>query len=430
MAELQIWLLGNTHPNADKSIVWNQPFPNLADPDVLVVDLTTLTEEILQTFSNNDISKASRIITDKFISGGTIIIITAKSLDTDKHSNYFLSPIHVKTKETYEGNKIITSPNHDFSSYLNSVERFTFVIEFDTRNIDQLLRSDGHIISPRCQQIENQKISDNANHPLGGSFHILTGNNYGVTTEKGKLVFLPPPTESNDEAIGKILSKYEKITSRGELAPEWVLKLKFNSAEEKKQELQSLQSQKDTIQKKIDKLENERSKILAHHKLVWEKGLGLETAVADAFRLLGFTEIQKIRENDREDWVFECTCDDKYKYGVIEVKGADGKTKQQHITQCSKWIDERFVIDKKSSKGIFIPNQFRREEYPKSVENRKCFEPNEIQYATMKGICIIPSYVLFEAVRKVLNGKQPNRNTIEKKIMDAVGVLDKLDPTN
>lgn len=424
MTELQVWVLGNAHTHADRSIMWSQPFPNLADPDVLIVDLTTLTEEALQTFGSGDIVEVRKIVTDKFINGGTIIVIMTKHLFVNPHSNYSLLPIGVKIMETYEGEKIISSQNHDFSEYLNSVEKFAFVVEFAPSDIDSLLPSDGLFAPPRCLQIEDQKISDNAGHPLGGSFHISISNNDGTHTKKGKLVFLPPPTEPNEEAIGKILSKYGKTTSHDEPPPEWILKLKINTAEEKQHKIRSLQSQKNAIQADIDMLEDERDKILAHSRLLWEKGFGLETAVADAFRLLGFEEIKQIREDNREDWVFECTCDDKFKYGVIEVKGANGKTKQKDISQCSKWVDERFVIDKKTSKGIFITNQFRRDEYPKSVENRKHFEPTEIDYAEMKRICILPSYVLFEAVKKVLDGQEPDRNKIEKKIMNAEGVLE------
>ena len=74
-------------------------------------------------------------------------------------------------------------------------------------------------------------------------------------------------------------------------------------------------------------------------------------------------------------------------------------------------------------KGIFIPNQFRLEKYPDSQSNRLHFEPNEIDYSEKRDICIIPSCVLFESVKKILNGKSPNRKKIEEQIINTKGIL-------
>ena len=45
--ENQIWVLGLEDSNADQSITWDQPFPNFNEQDVLIIDLNTLTNEIL-----------------------------------------------------------------------------------------------------------------------------------------------------------------------------------------------------------------------------------------------------------------------------------------------------------------------------------------------------------------------------------------------
>jgi hypothetical protein len=37
-----IWILGARNDNADRSIQWNEAFPNLVDPDILIVDLNSL----------------------------------------------------------------------------------------------------------------------------------------------------------------------------------------------------------------------------------------------------------------------------------------------------------------------------------------------------------------------------------------------------
>ena len=79
-----------------------------------------------------------------------------------------------------------------------------------------------------------------------------------------------------------------------------------------------------------------------------------------------------------------------------------------------------------SAKGIFVANQYRWEKYPESKTKRKLFGPEEIELAVSRGICIIPTCLLFEAVKKVLEGHKPDRDKIEQVIFDTNGVLDSL----
>lgn len=60
--------------------------------------------------------------------------------------------------------------------------------------------------------------------------------------------------------------------------------------------------------------------------------------VRDAFILIGFPEIGKIRSPELEDWVFEFKTISDYDYGVIEVKGSDKRTALSNLTQYNKWL--------------------------------------------------------------------------------------------
>lgn len=55
--------------------------------------------------------------------------------------------------------------------------------------------------------------------------------------------------------------------------------------------------------------------------------------VRDAFILIGFPEIGKIRSPELEDWVFEFKTISDYDYGVIEVKGSDKRTALSDLVQ-------------------------------------------------------------------------------------------------
>ena len=173
-------------------------------------------------------------------------------------------------------------------------------------------------------------------------------------------------------------------------------------------ELEKLNNDKENLENKIQITETEKQNLLNHAQLLYSNGKYLEQSVFDAFKLLGIENITKIREADLEDWVFEFNNVKDFAYGIIEVKESENRTLLANLTQCNKWVED-YLIENKKGKGIFVTNQYRLEEYPNSRQMRLHFEPNEIDYARTRQICIIPSCVLFEAVNKTLDGKKKTR---------------------
>ena len=422
----KIWILGNKHTHADKSILWDEPFPNLGDPDVLIVDLTPLTKEILDRTDGDKLNQLSFILRDKFLHGGTIIVLTSsKPLSTF----YYFLPVVPSFTPVPDGFSIKPDPDHWFMSYLEAVKKFTFYIQhFDSDHINHLLNSGYTGPHIECSPVSDQAVADNSGHCLGATFSIFIQENGVVTHAKGsgKLVFLPPYTESSDDALEKIICRYRPISVNKEPEPQWAANISLPSLNDIQNKINALESKKKELQTQADTLTQEKQILLDHKRLLYSKHSELEDAVAKAFKVLGFPEIRKLREQNFEDWVFDFKHEKDVKYGVIEVKGADKRTKQNDIIQCSKWVDERMEIDNKISKGIFVPNQYCQMPYPKSSKDRKKFEPNELDAARMKRICIIPSYVLFEAVKQILENKKYDRKEIEKKIFNSEGVLETL----
>lgn len=430
---LKVWILGASHPNADRSISWDEPIQNFGEPDVLIVNLGSLTEKVLARIDKDDLQQARSFILDKFINKGIIIVITQPYFSVSEHyiySNYYLFPIQSYTEDVPEGSTILFNDAYDFKPYVQPINKFTFYLkEFNSGQADWHLKNNLRL-NAQCFALDKQDVTDNAGHILGRAFSIFEipegPGELKHLSNAGELVFLPPSTESVDEALTKILYRYGKIESKAEPEPEWLSKISLPQIKQKISQIEKLESQKNALQTQIDIIQKEKTEILNHHRLLFSKNTQLEDAVCEAFKLMGFNEIRKIREADREDWVFDFKYEKQFKYGVIEVKGADNRTKQEHIVQTNKWIDERFAIDEKVSKGIFIPNQHRKKEYSKSKRDRAHFEPNELDYAKMKSICIIPCFVLFEAVKDVLEGKKKHRKDIEKLIATSNSVLIKL----
>lgn len=118
-----------------------------------------------------------------------------------------------------------------------------------------------------------------------------------------------------------------------------------------------------------------------------------------------------------EDWVIDFTIVDEPIHGLFEVKGSEKRTSQGDMNQCLKWVLE-YRNEGKVTKGIFVPNQFRRIEKLNS-EMRTHFEPNEMKFAKDFHLCILPTCEIFKAVVEVLKGNKIKREEIEKRILEA-----------
>jgi hypothetical protein len=88
LAKKQIWVLGAQCAEADRSIQWKDSYPNFADLDILIVNLTSLTIAICDSIDKRAHSQAQEMIWDKFCYGGTLIFITSSW-----HEHFPLPPI-------------------------------------------------------------------------------------------------------------------------------------------------------------------------------------------------------------------------------------------------------------------------------------------------------------------------------------------------
>lgn len=200
----RVWLLGNAHPSADRSIHWDDdPFPNLSDPDALVVDLTTLTGPVLERIGKAKLDRVQPLVRDKIINRGTVVVITkpffpvvagrALTEDTSStpsepymqspaaYSNYQILPIRLTTRDVPAGGVIEVDPEHTFKEYADNVRRFSFYIEgYSPRAImDTEMNSSVKI---ELAPVQGQEIKDNSGHDLGLTLTAEVVDHYNYTT--------------------------------------------------------------------------------------------------------------------------------------------------------------------------------------------------------------------------------------------------------
>jgi hypothetical protein len=189
--------------------------------------------------------------------------------------------------------------------------------------------------------------------------------------------------------------------------------------------LNKVQKSRSLLEGQIESLKKKKQDLEKHYRLLTSYGRSLECAVYEAFKFLGFKEISTKRSNDKEDWVFSFKNVSDFKYGVIEVKGANSRVDLNDLRQCDEWAWD-YMEKNTVSKGIFIANQFRTESYPNSKDKRCDFDHNHVKFAKNHEICILPSCVLFEIVIQHLKSNNISREHIEKVIANTNGILKEL----
>ena len=432
MTTKQIWLIGGKNSNADKAFLWTEDIPDVTDADTVIIDLRTFPPEPTRDHPlpfmpsyGQDPSPwwiEDRIfgwkrnimnnLHDKIYSGGHVIFLLHFNPVSEYLCNQGLIPCRVNITKT-PSRAMLPNNKHQFAKYLECVNHTNVKILF----LPTIVIDDPESIQPLYG--EAYKITDNSERALGASFVITREND-----TKGHLTLLPPYQPSKTEqALDAIISVFKD--SVDESPPQWIDAIQFPGLEYIENEINALNVQINNIEDKISRLQADKIDLLKYRRLLYSAGTPLEQAVKLAFTTLGFNEINKIRDDGKEDWIIKPRFIPNVDCGILEVKGRTAVAALSDIRQCDSWVQDYLCMDSPiSTKGIFVVNQFRKNTFPDSKELRKSFAPNQMEFVQSRKICIIPTYVLFEAVKTVLEGHKPNRAKIEQAIFTTSGVLD------
>jgi hypothetical protein len=441
--DIRVWVLGADNPNADKHIHWDSPFPNFADADVLIVNLQSLTKDILER-NNDKLKRAAHEIFEKSINQGELIFITAPKITPatlNVPSSYILSPVDFQTQKVSSGIQIKFDENHKFKKYYSQVKYFDFFLFSPVISQHALT---GSASSNKMKMIntivkaqnftllgvEEQSpltVTDNSGRMLSGTFkvffHDSTIQGY-VKCFGSNITYLPPigEIETIEDGIDIVLDVLGKSTSK-EPFPEWVKNIQIEGVQGLVENISKFQDRIDEIENKKRELEDKKESLLIYYRLLASKGNSLTLAVKKAFQLLGFGEIDNPRGDEYEDLRFEFKGIPDYKYAVLEIYGTENRTGLDKLRQCNQYVEDYIEIVDEKVKGIFVVNQERLLPYPEERDKKLFIEPRQLEYCKKQNICIIPTPVLFELVNCFLAGKKKPRYSIEKKIAQCNGVL-------
>ena len=437
LQDRQIWVLGSTHENADRCLLWREPFPNFSNCDILIINLSTLDKDTRNSIYES-LNEGRRYIFDLLMtSEKEAIVILPTDQDQDLIDWLPLCPSIRKIKNANIGKYQVDSYLEDYMKtveycnyYIHSVNDSYFKGMTDPRsNWHENLPFTNRIEYSECQVPDGKIIQNQAKQNIGGYIRYVFFEQTDRRTlsplyTTGDLIFLPPSTKYRiEQAINLIVNNLVGKELK-ESPPSWVKNIEVPTLRDIERTIIEKEQTKSKLETEIKELIDQKDEKTRFRRLLWTKDAPLEDIVKDAFVCLGFPEIKKLRATNLEDWVIEFKTLSEYQFGVFEVKGADKRTALADLTQCNKWVED-YMLDNKKANGIFVPNQFRLEDIKQSANSRQRehFEPNELKYAGSRDICILPSHEIFKAViEKMNNSSAIIRKNLEEKIASAKGL--------
>jgi len=406
---LKILVIGSKgHPREIQCYNWTEigKVPNIADQDVVIINMTSLTESILEKIISS-VSEAY-FKRDYFVkllaSGGQIFVIAVPTarvrIGNITYDNYWWNPFTLDFER--EEGYTIENVNNEFQRYFNNVKYWNFTMDFD--------KSAGivkDIISSFSNEVIHKLAQTRYRAPLGIQLLLPTG---------ARFCFLPPPTEiSTNTAIDIILEDFFRIKTSEMPEPDWVKEMKVPGEQEIKKRIEKSLDRIKIEKKKIEKSKQEMQSITKFRKLLYTEDEELEQIVRATFRELGAKVIEPKEKNKEDGWI-----ETKFGKAVLEIKKAAKSASRVHTRQLDNWVGN-CIANGEKCKGMLVINHYG----DKSLKERKEPFPSDVRDHAKKArpgspFCLLTTVELFRAFCAFKEGKVL-ADGIFKKIFEADG---------
>lgn len=425
----RILVIGSTgHSHEVTCVGWRGTIPNVADYDVVFIDLTPLNHE----YALPDPTYYETLPTrDSFVklleSGGQVWVIAVPPVSREWEdgvtwSNYEWCP--VLPNLCFENGETIILVSAGYDAYFTHLRKWSFYFEeeMDTSFLHQWYHLDTTEV-PELSWIEIEAfpLSQNRyNKPLGigMDYTVHEGYYYRHSKEQsrrkipGRMYFLHPPSEiSSKEAIDILLRDLFDIGIR-EPEPEWASRLKVPEQDAIEKKIEEAEGIIEAQQAKVDAASTELADRRKFVELLYQKGERLEDLVLDALEGLGATVRRNPIKNEEDGWIAT-----PFGEGVLEITSSKGSASLDDVRQLDDWTF-RGKEKGKEYKPILIGNYYCETPMPQRL-NEKPFPPNVIEEAVKRDQCLLTTQQLFEAhcaVQEATDGE-----AFLQRIMTAVG---------
>ena len=444
-----------------KTITWSEELPNIADFDVVIMDLVSLYSDV----KNNKIGLSNlsypnkEAVSNLLLSGGELIVISypvthltqelhrrhnagESSFDAmeipgkppmsgDAHSAqsvyprdnlYWWSPIPIKNHLESSSSSIIIEDTR-FREYIEQgIKNWSYYLELDKWQDEIPLHSED--VGRLLWKYNIEPIASNRyGKPIAASFSItakiknLFEKEVRVIPTLGTVTILPPPTKLTiEEAIRLILAKLYGVALES-VEPEWLQNYKVPGEDDLEVEIRSSEQRIEEKKKKVEQKIKQLKDLTKFKKLLTEANYALEEIVWETLEELGAT-VKRPDEPNKEDGWFT---DYKGRKAVLEIKGKNGRKSiaTMDVRELGNWVLNGLAKGE-DYKGILFGNPFREESPEK---RREPFPPDVREFAEKSHQCVVTTAQFFEAFKRVKAGKM-KAEVIFDKLMETNGVCE------
>ena len=429
-----------------KTVTWSEELPNIADFDVVIMDLTSLYSDVENNkIELNDLRYPNKDAVGKLIeSNGELIVIsypttrltqnvirrreTRGGIPTTvithtptpqearpRNDLYWWSPIPIKN--IIEHGSSVLPENTRFREYIEQgIKEWYYYLE--------LSEWAANLSYVRWIEYNNEPIALNRyDKPIAASFSITVKEKQEyeiearVISTSGPVIILPPPTEFTiEEAIRLILAKLYGVALES-VEPEWLRNYKVPGEADLEEDIRSSEQRMEGEKRKIEQKTKQLKNLTKFKKLLTETGGALEEIVWETLEELG-ANVKRPEEPNKEDGWFT---DYKGRKAVLEIKGKTGRKSiaTRDVRELENWVSDGLAKGE-DYKGILFGNTFREVSPEK---RREPFPPDVIRFAGKRQQCIVTTVQLFEAFKRVKTGEM-KPEAIFDKLMEIDGVCE------
>lgn len=232
--------------------------------------------------------------------------------------------------------------------------------------------------------------------------------------EGGKLILIPPLENPDPEKLGGVLIdclrgalKWSSPSGK----PSWFLAYGLPGEAEVIAKIKELNNEISEIEMERKEIESEYNKLEMLKSLLYEQGkYGLEPAVREAFRLLGFN----VLEPDEYDEEYDLFSKEEKLIVIGEIEGSEKQVDIGKYRQLLDYVDREETLNASKVKGILIGNGFIK---IRPEERGEQFTEAVIRGCKTRRFCRVTSYELYKAVHAVLS-EVIQRDELKERILN------------
>jgi hypothetical protein len=419
---MKILVIGSSDHRRAHCVDWQAPFPNIEEFDLIIINLQSLSQEILDKAWPNIHGEMAKGVRTLFDTGREVFcIINRYLMPTSAGSgagyvplpptNYSWLPAFVTVSEEKPGTSINIIDKR-FEKYFRAVEQWTFVL--DLYKEPSFLTAIGLAASQIFAElggepvkVENYMLSPVAENK---SRKMIAGTLVAKSSKlKGSIHLIPPPTKcSVQEGIEMILDIVGGQPPK--IVPSWRDEIEVPGIKELTCQIDEQIKNISKSQKKIALLQSKIQELDVYRDLISSSGDDLVKAVQITLSDLGIQT--KITGKD-------CPVDLISDQVAVEVTGTKGA-----ITAASEKISQiaRFKESSKRNEKVMLIANTHADLKISERNGKTDFTPQVTMYFKAADVCCMASRTLFELWKEVKSMKR-KAHDITKKMLSSNGIL-------